>query len=131
MDTERLYEIIRATTLCSTECALPDDMPAVAVHFFRVGVDVACATALRDDLIAVLDGYPDPARFKAGLSYIEVGAEVGDQHATLLLFGLGEALRLWKVITPEVMGIEGEQADELAGRGFVMTSGYSPNGSAS
>jgi hypothetical protein len=43
------------------------------------------------------------------------------------LFALGQALGMWKVITPEGLGIEGEDADRMAGSGFVMMTGWAPS----
>ncbi len=97
---------------------------SVDVHFFTVGVDMDAAEERRGDFIAVLDTYSQPERLVGGPSYIEVGAEVGSQQAALQMFGLGEALGLWDVITPKRLGIDGPMADELAGGGMVMMSGY-------
>jgi hypothetical protein len=61
-------------------------------------------------------------RLKAGPSYIELGAWLGDQHTALIVMALGEHHGLWKVITPATLKSEGEEADTLAGLGYVMIS---------
>lgn len=100
-----------------------EDLVLVDCHFIMVGVDKAKAIKRRNDLVRILKEYPNFARLKKGLSYIEVGGEIGDQGAALRLFALGRVLDFWEVITPKTMGITGKAADELAGAGMVMTSG--------
>lgn len=68
--------------------------------------------------------YPNIARLKAGPSYIEIGGALGDQGLALRFIGLGELVGLWRVITPERLGITGDKAKELAGGGFVMAGGF-------
>jgi len=60
---------------------------------------------------------------KRGPSYIAIGAWIGDQTLALEFMGLGAILGLWKIVTPAVLGIEGEAAKQMMGMGFVMTSG--------
>lgn len=94
------------------------------LHFIAVGVDKNKALELEGEFKRVMDSYPDPDRLRQGPNYIEIGATVGDQENGMRLFALGECLGYWKIITPKDMRLEGEEADELAGRGFVMISGY-------
>lgn len=61
-------------------------------------------------------------RLRQGPSYIELGGWVGDQGTALQLMGLGEILGLWEVATPARLGIEGDQAQEMMGMGFVMVA---------
>lgn len=100
------------------------DLIKIDLHFVIIGVDLAKAEGHRAELLTLLADYPDPAELSAGPSYIAVGARIGDQGAALCLFALGEALKLWKVITPAFLGLEGEQADEAAGSGYVLISGW-------
>lgn len=147
MKTDRLYEILRATTtqlrkgevvreekhenfdvvhieLMPHVSEVTDpDIEIVDVHFINIGVKKSEAPKYRDELIAILKTYPNLERFRQGLSYIEVAVEVGDQGATFQLFALGKVLGLWDVMTPEKMGMTGKDADELAGRGFIMAVG--------
>ena len=109
------------------ETDLVPEVELVDVHFFIVGVDRAKAEANRAALVAQLDTYPIPGRLADGPSYIEVGGVLGDQQTALQLFGLGQALGLWKVMTPKSLGVTGVEADEMAGMGFVMVSGYKPH----
>lgn len=106
------------------ESEVSDDLIKIDLHFIVIGVDKGAAERRKDELMDILGEYPQPERLAGGPSYIEVGGAIGDQGAALQLFALGEALDLWKVITPKVMGIEGPAADELAGKGMVMISGF-------
>lgn len=106
------------------ESEAPEGMETVDLHFITVGVDREKAENNRDDFISILNEYPDRAELYGGPSYISVGATIGDQGAALQLFALGKVLGLWSIITPEQMGFAGADADELAGGGFIMMSGY-------
>lgn len=104
---------------------VPDDGQhfLVDVHFVTVGVHgVEGETTER--LKEALKAYPEPERLAGGPSYIEIGGVLGDQELALRLFALGEACGVWEVVTPKKLHITGPQADEMAGRGFVMCTGY-------
>lgn len=101
------------------------DVEKVDLHFVTIGVDKAAAEAIKPELLTILQSYPAPERLAGGPSYIELGAEIGDQGAALQLFALGQVLGLWTVITPATLGMTGPQADQMAGMGFVMISGFS------
>lgn len=103
------------------------DVEKVDVEFMVIGVDKAKAVACRAELIELLREYPNPERLAGGPSYIEVGAAIGDQGAAFQLFALGQALGLWRVMTPATLGFVGEEARFMAGQGFVLISGYHPD----
>lgn len=150
MDTARLYEILKSTTVQLRKgpevarhrdghievmeiFAMPhtdevnlnkQNFETVDMHFIAVAVDKRQAELHKDDLIKLLKDYPHPERLAGGPSYIEVGAVLGDQGAAFCLFALGKVLGLWDVITPEKFGMDGEQAAQAAGRGFIMMTGY-------
>lgn len=96
----------------------------VDLEFLVIGVNRAKAEGHRAELVEILKTYPQPERLAGGPSYIEVGAEIGDQGAAFQLFALGKVLGLWDVITPKSMGFEGAEAAQMAGAGFVMMSGF-------
>ena len=96
----------------------------VDVHFIKIGVDKEKAESRKDELISALDKANFVDRLRLGPSYIEVGVYLGDQGAALQLFGLGKVLGLWEIITPESIGMDGEDADKLAGFGMVLIDGY-------
>jgi len=104
-----------------------DNLVKVDCHFIVVGVDKDKANERRQDLIDILNEYPNPERLKGGPSYIEVGAEVGDQGMAFKLFAVGQVLGFWDIITPARMGITGPMADQMAGQGFVMITGFNPD----
>ena len=106
------------------ESQAKDGIEKVDLHFIVVGVDRAKAEQYKDELVAILKTYPQPERLAGGPSYIEVGGEIGDQGAAFQLFALGKVLGLWDVITPEKLGITGPEANQMAGMGFVMMSGF-------
>jgi hypothetical protein len=65
------------------------------------------------------------------LSYIQVGAILGDQQLAFLLFAYGKLLGWWKVMTPtSMLGLpkDDAMAQDMAGMGFVAISGYTPAG---
>lgn len=100
------------------------DLEKVDVEFMVIGVNKAKAEEHRAELIDILKTYPNPDQLAGGPSYIEVGAEIGDQGAAFQLFALGKILGLWSIITPATMGFTGEEARMMAGQGFVMMSGF-------
>jgi hypothetical protein len=104
-----------------------DDCEKVDVEFCVIAVDKKRAEDRRTELVDILKQYPNPERLADGPSYIEVGAEIGDQGAALQLFALGKVLGLWDIITPKIMGFEGEEASQMAGMGLVMISGFRPS----
>lgn len=95
----------------------------IDVHFFVVAFD-GNVDIVKAGLETALAHYPHPERLAGGPSYIELGGEMGDQGAALQLIALGKAVGIWDVITPEMLGITGSQADEMAGGGLVMCSGW-------
>lgn len=96
----------------------------VDVEFMVIGVDKAIAERHRGELVKLLNKYPNPERLAGGPSYIEVGGVLGSQSAAFQLFALGKVLGLWDVITPATMGFTGLEARDMAGKGFVMMSGF-------
>ena len=116
-------KVITIDAMPHVDEAMPS-LELVDMEYLTVGVDKQEAEKRKEDLISILDSYPEPERLSAGPSYIEVGAVVGDQGAALQLFALGKVLGLWEILTPRTFGINGERVMELAGLGFLMISGY-------
>lgn len=101
----------------------PERHTLIDVHFFVADIHgVEGETKKR--LGELLARYPEPERLAAGPSYIELGGVLGDQGQALLLLALGQACGFWDVITPETLGVSGDRANEMAGSGFVMCSGF-------
>lgn len=98
----------------------------VDLIFVWIGVDKEAAEKRKADLIEILETYPEPKRLAGGPSYIEMGAVLGSQDAALRLFALGKVLGLWNVVSPATLGMDGDQARQLAGQGFIMMSGFQP-----
>lgn len=155
MDTKRLYEILDETTTQLRKgeeieerkeggvhvlevYAMPHESEAkegiekVDCHFIVVGVDKAKAKKIKEELVGILADWPLEAwgvpvpKLQDGPSYTHAGGVIGNQGKAFQLFALGQVLGLWKVITPESLGITGDQANQMAGSGFVMINGYRP-----
>ncbi len=95
---------------------------SVDVYFFWVS---AKNGPTKETLLALLESeYPDLDRLRAGPSYIELDAAIGDQQLALRLIGLGKLVGLWDAITPAILGCDAEQAGIMAGSGFVMAGGF-------
>lgn len=105
----------------------PPNLERVDLEFLTIGVNRAKAEERKSELIEILDAYPEPERLRGGPSYIEVGAVIGDQGAAFQLFALGKVLGIWDVITPTAMGFSGQEAEQMAGSGFIMITGYRPH----
>lgn len=126
-DIEKLYKLI-------TAALTPSDNPIVVnVHFFDVRVNPNSVDDIRPLLVEILDAYPSIDQFgneqkplTDGVSYISLGSAVGDQGMALTLLGIGQACKLWTVITPEVLHMTGQEANNAAGMGLVMADGYRP-----
>jgi hypothetical protein len=99
------------------------DLTMVDVHYVQIGV--RHAEDGRQALVEWLSQYPQPERLAGGPSYIEL-AGVGEieQETAFRVMALGKVLGLWSLITPETLGITGPEADQMAGMGLVMISGY-------
>ena len=97
----------------------PAELEKVDVVFITVGVDKHKAA----EVIGIVrqwiaESSERAALFAAGPSYIHLGAWI-EQETALRLIALGAAVGEWKLMTPMTLGLEGEDARELAGRGFV------------
>ena len=89
-----------------------------------VGVNAKVAHTYLNDLVSILDEYPDPATLQDGPSYKQVAEVVGDEATALRLFGLGHVLDLWEVLTPVDFNVEPALREEAADIGMVVISGY-------
>jgi len=109
----------------------PERGELVDVHFVKVGFTEASTD--REAFLADLKRATGPGEgefqdmppdaLAGGPSYITIGGWPGSQDLALRLIALGVHHGVWDVITPAVLGITGQEADDLAGRGFVMCSG--------
>jgi hypothetical protein len=110
----------------------PKDRPVIDVHFFDVGFNVVAMSSwsprrLFDYLVNNPIGEFTnmvQAQWEGGPSYITIGGWIGSQELALRLLALGETHELWRVITPERLGITGADAERMAGNGLVMAAGF-------
>lgn len=98
----------------------------VDVHFMVVGIDPGRSVDVKDELLMLLR--QDFPNIDQGPSYISAGADLGSQEMALRLYALGQTFGWWTVITPEAIGVTGEEAEQMAGLGFVYIMGFNPNG---
>lgn len=98
------------------------DMETVDVFFFNVAI-VPGAILRKPELISLLKDWEPAGELAGGPSYITAGGRIGSQEAALRLFGLGQALGLWRIIKPDDLGFEGDEAKEMAGVGYVLCTG--------
>jgi hypothetical protein len=103
----------------------PSSLAMVDVWFINVGVDRALAEARREEIVGILNQWPDQS-LKSGLSYITIGGVLGSQDLALMLLAIGKVLGFWNIVTPAIAGLKygDPKADEMAGVGFIMASGY-------
>jgi len=54
-------------------------------------------------------------------SYLETGADIGDQGVAMMAMGMGKLLGVWELLTPESVlpGIPDHLKMMMAGRGFI------------
>jgi len=114
------------TAICDAMTPVEGD---VDVHFFKV----RAINADRQEVLDLIADNPQGEfahisfeRASEGPSFIEWGAWIGDQGLALRLLGLGEAVGIWTVITPERIGVPAELRSEMAGGGYVMNAGMIP-----
>lgn len=112
--------------LCDNALRVPASDPAAAdVIFFGVKKgDAATAEGLRAALSAHKGEFCecDPLDGQEH-SYIELGAWVGDQGEALTMMGLGAALGMWRLLTPNTILGKDAPADlvqQMAGAGYVF-----------
>lgn len=142
LDLNRLYQILSKTTVqlrkgeevvenksgaikVTEVFAMPHEKDAqdgivkVDVEFMVIGVDRVMAMLHRGELAVLIPALLPIERIREGPSYIEVGAQIGDQGAALQLFALGQVLGFWKIITPAFLGLSGAEAHQFAGIGAL------------
>lgn len=104
------------------------DMKLVDMVFLDIAVDPAKAEKHRAELVSILNQYPEMDRLKSGPSYMELGAVFGDQGFAMMVMAVGSVLGLWGIISGKLTGMSDEDARDAAGIGFLLVSGYDPNG---
>ena len=85
----------------------------------KIAVHRKKAKKHKKKVTSLLEGLPKPERRGLVFSYIEVGAILGSQSFAFMLFALGEFLGLWRVQTPQRLGLPKERAEEICGMGGI------------
>ena len=120
--TQTIYELVLE---CVSDEKDADSITIVLLNF-KIILKVPKLKQNKEKIMQWLDHYPEPDRLKGGVSYIELGAIVGDQRMAIVLMVIGEYFNWWTLIHGEKMGMSRVEAIEMAGRGFIMTTGYTP-----
>lgn len=138
---EKLGQLVLAATVPVPEG--PDYEPDagwVDVHFFYVSFppladEEPYGKELFLSLLTEASEHPgefnvrlDMDAMRGGPSYITWGGWIGDQGMALRLMALGEHYGVWDVVTPKTIGAPQELWDDMAGSGFVFTSGVRRDG---
>ena len=58
---------------------------------------------------------------------VEARGNIEQDHAFMLM-AVGSALGFWRVVTPEVLRLDGEIAERAARAGYIMITGYRREG---
>ena len=120
------YPEAPAGAVHATFTEAPPDEVRADVHF----VEIAPTADFPDqeDLVAMVQGAFGEGEYgtmraadlSGGPSYIALGGWLGSQELALMLIGAVELAGLAKAITPKLLGMTGEVADQMAGSGLVM-----------
>lgn len=88
--------------------------------FFKVGLGLIAHPDKKKFLQLVSEEFPHWLDGKEH-SYLEMGANMGDQGIALMTMGLGKILGVWELLTPKsVLGdIPEDMAMMMAGRGMI------------
>lgn len=93
----------------------PNGHTADLVFFKVAAVNNADANTMRD---LVQSEYPHWLDGKEH-SYLEMGANIGDQGLALTAMGLGSLLGIWKLTTPRILPISEDLQQQMAGAGYI------------
>lgn len=115
MNKERLRFILQDTTVSLGQASSKTSSREVE--------DVDCGLAIvrvfrmvsekhRDEIVAILNMYPEREMFLRGVSYRDLVEMIGDGEMALRLFALGQALELWEISTPEKLGVKNLSKEE-------------------
>lgn len=98
----------------------------VDCHFITIGVHLKLAIQHRQEFIDAIDD--DADMLGGGPSYITLGGMLGDQTAAFCFMAVGQALGLWRVVTPAKLHLPEDMHERAAGLGYIMISGYRKGG---
>ena len=102
----------------------PKEEKLIDMIFMAVGINMEEAATCKDEFVALVNEMP-AGIMASGPSYITLGGLIGSQDAALQFMALGEALDLWKILTPKIAGItDPVKLREFAGSGWIMISPY-------
>jgi len=73
----------------------------------------------------VTDGFPHWLDGKEH-SYLETGADIGDQGVAMMAMGLGSILGTWKLLTPALLPLSDDLKMQMAGAGYISIQATHP-----
>lgn len=92
----------------------------VDCHLVTVGINKEAAKAVASRLWTAITESSLDRQLLNETTYIQIGDALGSREAAFRLFGVGQALGWWQVVTPTAMGIGGVAGDNMAASGYVM-----------
>jgi hypothetical protein len=107
---------------CIDKCERPDPVGhTVDVFFFKVAAKHEPSADQLKKLIRDHAGvHCDLDPLDGGEhSYINVGGWIGSQQIALLFIALGQLVGLWDVLTPNLLPVDDETKQQMAGMGMV------------
>lgn len=99
-----------------------DEERVVDVHFCYVVVDLDKALACYPEILEEWAALRASHETTDLTTFIEIGVAIGNFEDGLRLIALGAVLRMWRVSTPETMGVRGILGEHLAFTGAVFAS---------
>ena len=97
----------------------------VDMAFFKVSLrDTADAETFK---ALVLSEYPHWLECDER-SFIEMGAEMGDQGIAITTIALGHLLGVWQALTPAMLSVPHDMAIHMAGMGLLSLTNYGEGG---
>lgn len=126
-----LENAVRGSCTCGKCLDAPETSTKPAGHTVNLTVfEVAAkAGANREDFLALVRAEHPEYLDGAEHSYLQVGADMGDQGVGLTLIGLGHLLGAWAALSPDTMLGDAVPRDtklQMAGAGYVTLQAAKP-----
>lgn len=87
--------------------------------FFKVGYNIHVDPPDKEEFVALVKEHFPHWLDGEEHSFIEIGADIGDQGAAMMTMGLGKLLGVWELLTPRSLGLPEDLAMTMAQQGLV------------